>query len=336
MTAAPTLDDAVVSELVGEAVTAPSMHNAQPWRFTYARGSGTLRLYADPERGMPHSDPDGRALHIGCGAALFNLRVALAAAGFHAGVTLLPDPEDPALLALVRTAPSADGSADGEDAALRPLGPAIRRRHTSRYPFAEKPVPETVRTALADAARQEGAVLSFPESWQARWVAELADEAEARNLTDRGSEQDLAQWTRIGAEEADTATDGVPEYAFGPRKHGGRAPVRDFSGGQPVADRGTTPFEEDPHLAVLATDGDQPVHWLIAGQAMQRVLLVATLKELVTSFSTQALEWPDLRWPLRDPVTGSGHIQMILRIGYGPQGPATPRRPVRDVLVIED
>ncbi len=30
----------------------------------------------------------------------------------------------------------------------------------------------------------------------------------------------------------------------------------DFSGGQPVADRGTTPFEDIPHLAVLSTDGD--------------------------------------------------------------------------------
>ncbi|WP_436840051.1 Acg family FMN-binding oxidoreductase [Streptomyces abikoensis] len=332
MTASPTLDDDQVTELVGEAVAAPSMHNAQPWRFRYSRGNGTFRLYADPERVMPHSDPDGRALHIGCGAALFNLRVALATAGFQSDVALLPASQDTALLALVHTAPSEDG----EDIGLRLLGSAIHQRHTSRYPFAEKAIPENVRTALVDAAQREGAVLSFPESWQSRWVEELAEEAEARNLTDQGSEQDLAQWTRIGAGEADTATDGVPEYAFGPRKHGGRAPMRDFSGGKPVADRGTTPFEDEPHLAVLSTDGDEPLHWLRAGQAMQRVLLLATLKGLATSFSTQALEWPDLRWPLRDPLTGTGQVQMILRLGYGPQGPATPRRPVSDVLVLED
>ncbi|MFF7728780.1 Acg family FMN-binding oxidoreductase [Streptomyces sp. NPDC008001] len=332
MTAAPILDSARVAELVGEAVTAPSMHNAQPWRFRYSRGDGTFRLYADPERNMPHSDPDGRALHIGCGAALFNLRVALAAAGLHADAVLLPDAEDATLLASVRTTAS-DG---GDDTGLRLLEPAVRQRHTSRYPFAEEAIPENVRTALIDAAQQEGAVLSFPESWQARWMEELAEEAEARNLTDRGSEQDLARWTRIGADGADTATDGVPEYAFGPRKHGGRAPMRDFSGGQPVADRGTTPFEGTPHLAVVSTDDDQPVQWLRAGQAMERVLLLATLQGLATSFSTQALEWPDLRWPLRDPVTGTGCVQMILRLGYGPQGPATPRRPVREVLAIED
>lgn len=227
------MDDARVAELVREAAAAPSMHNAQPWRFRYARGSRTFRLYADFERVMPHSDPDARALHLG-------------------------------------------------------------------------------------------------------WIQELAEEAEARNLTNSGSEEDLARWTRIGIAEADTATDGVPDYAFGPRKHGGRAPMRDFSGGRPTADLGSAPFENDPHLALLSTDGDRPRDWLIAGQAMERVLLLATLEGLATSFSTQVLEWPDLRWPLRDPASGTGRVQMMLRLGYGPKGPKAPRRPVKDVLVTED
>lgn len=325
------MDDARVAELVREAAAAPSMHNAQPWRFRYARGSRTFRLYADFERLMPHSDPDARALHLGCGAALFNLRVALANVGFHPDVTLLPDPADPELLATVRLA---DPGTDDVAAAL--LHPAIDQRHTSRYPFSETGIPANLRAALTDAARQEGATLAFPASWHLRWIQELAEEAEARNLTDSGSEEDLARWTRIGIAEADTATDGVPDYAFGPRKHGGRAPMRDFSGGRPTADLGSVPFENDPHLALLSTDGDRPRDWLIAGQAMERVLLLATLEGLATSFSTQVLEWPDLRWPLRDPASGTGRVQMMLRLGYGPKGPKAQRRPVKDVLVTED
>ena len=85
-----------------------------------------------------------------------------------------------------------------------------------------------------------------------------------------------------------------------------------------------------------STDGDRPRDWLCAGQGMERVLLLATLEGLATSFSTQALEWPDLRWPLRDPSSGTGHVQMMLRLGYGPKGPKVPRRPVEDVLVTED
>ncbi|MQY36610.1 hypothetical protein SRB17_46120 [Streptomyces sp. RB17] len=40
-----------------------------------------------------------RGVHLGCGAALFNLRVAAAAAGRHPAVRLLPDRADPQLLA---------------------------------------------------------------------------------------------------------------------------------------------------------------------------------------------------------------------------------------------
>lgn len=331
VTAPLTIDDAGVAELVRDAVAAPSMHNAQPWRFRYARGSRTFRLHADFERAMPHSDPDARGLHLGCGAALFNLRVAVANAGFHPGVTLLPDPGDATLLATVVLGAPAAG-----DVALALLHPAIHRRHTSRYPFSEKEIPANLRTALIEAAREEGIALAFPASWHLRWMEELVEEAEARNLTDSGSEDDLARWTRIGAAESDTAADGVPDYAFGPRKRGGRAPMRDFSGGRPAPDLGSTPFENEPHLAVLSTDGDRPRDWLCAGEGMERVLLLATLEGLATSFSTQALEWPDLRWPLRDPSSGTGHVQMMLRLGYGPKGPKVPRRPVEDVLVTED
>ncbi|GAA3289964.1 hypothetical protein GCM10020295_03110 [Streptomyces cinereospinus] len=185
---------------------------------------------------------------------------------------------------------------------------------------------------MVDAAGDEGAWLTFPTGWHLREVLELTQEAEARNLTDRGVGEDLRQWTHGGVPFADSAAAGVPEYAFGPRRFGGRAPTRDFAGGRPVPGRAAAEFEQQPHLALLSTARDRPEDWLRAGQAMERVLLLATLKGLSSSFVTQALEWPDLRWPLRDPVTGTGYVQMVLRLGYGPTGPATPRRPLWDVL----
>lgn len=48
------------------------------------------------------ADPTTRALHVGCGAALLNLRVAAAHHGLAAATTLLPAPSDPAFLAAVR------------------------------------------------------------------------------------------------------------------------------------------------------------------------------------------------------------------------------------------
>lgn len=326
---APPLDDRTVLEVVADAVKAPSMHNAQPWRFRYTRSSGVFRLYADPERRIPHSDPSDRGLLIGCGAALLNLRVALAHAERAATTDLFPDPGDPSLLAAVRPAPGRPA-----DAELARLHPAIAARHTSRLPFDETEPPEPVQEQLREAAELEGVRLDVVRGPHLQTVLGLIRDAEMYTFMDPGRDADTARWTRLG-EEAETADDGVPEEAFGPRRRGGRAPVRDFAGRRVVPGQDLADFEESPHLVLLSTSEDRRVDWLRTGQAVERVLLVATTHVLQASFATQALEWPDLRWALRDPVSGAGHVQTVLRLGYGAPGSPTPRRPVRDVLDIE-
>jgi hypothetical protein len=57
-----------------------------------------------------------------------------------------------------------------------------------------------------------------------------------------------------------------------------------------VAGRGTGRFETTPQLALLGTVQDRREDWLRAGQAMERVLLRATLDGLATSLTSQALE----------------------------------------------
>jgi hypothetical protein len=98
--------------------------------------------------------------------------------------------------------------------------------------------------------------------------------------------------------------------------------------------RDSAVFEKHPHIALLGTSGDTPTDWMKAGQALQRILLQATLDGLVTSMTSQPLEWPELRWAVRDPSDTMGHVHMVIRLGYGPQGPATPRRPAQDVLTV--
>ncbi|MEU5366733.1 nitroreductase family protein [Streptomyces sp. NPDC005925] len=326
----PLPSDEWVATVVSDAVTAPSMHNAQPWRFRFIRRDRAFEVWADLQRALPHSDPDTRGLHLGCGAALLNLRVAITHAGWHPETLLLPDLTDRTLLATVRLAGTSD-----DVSGLKALYSAIRQRHSSRNPFQERQIPQTVRAVLAESARAEGAALVFPDSWHLWEVLELAQQAEARNITDRGSDRDLTRWTHIDAPSVSIADDGVPHYAFGPRKRGGKAPVRDFAGPRQVSGRDAADFEQNPQLALISTDHDRPEDWLRAGQAMERVLLRATREGLVGSFVTQPLEWTDLRWPLRDPRTGTGYVQILLRLGYGPRGPATPRRPVPEVLDIE-
>ncbi|GAA3771586.1 nitroreductase [Streptomyces coacervatus] len=316
--------------LVAAATAAPSLHNAQPWRFRHHPADATLEVRADFERAMPHTDPDNRALYLGCGAALFNLRVAAADSGLHTGTRLLPDPADRELLAVVQLDDS-----ERPDRELATLFPGIARRHTSRHPFQEKPVPAAVQDALCDAALREGAQLAFPEAWHVESLLEHVRDVEGRDSLHPEGREDIERWTRTGAESAGTAVDGIPEDAFGPRKQRGRAPVRDFAGRRAVPGRPAAVFETVPHLALLGTRNDHPADWLRAGQALERVLLLATLDGLATSLTSHALEQADLRELARDPRSAMGFVHMVLRLGYGPAGTGTPRRPVHDVLEID-
>jgi nitroreductase len=311
----------MVGDLVAAAIMAPSMLNSQPWRFRFGAASETMRLYADPARMLACSDPDGRGLHIACGAALLNLRLAAAVAGRHPQVRLVPEPHQRLLIATVRLATPGQASADDLE-----LYAAIAVRRTNRGPFSGQAVPPGLRAELAEAARREGAVLHFPDQPEGIRLLRLARDAERGLLADPAYRAELARW--VGGRRD---RDGIPDVATGPHDPRGTAPVRDFSTGE--APPRYAWFEEEPQLAVLSTPDSQPKDWLRAGQALERAWLTATIRGLAVCPLTQPLETSDA-WLARDTRSGAEYPQMILRLGYGLPVPRAPRRPVSAVLDI--
>jgi hypothetical protein len=75
VSAAPLTEEDIAGHVVAAAAWAPSVHNAQPWRFTV--GGQQISLHADAGRQLAVADPDGREMMISCGAALFTARLAL-------------------------------------------------------------------------------------------------------------------------------------------------------------------------------------------------------------------------------------------------------------------
>ncbi|REF38113.1 Acg family FMN-binding oxidoreductase [Thermasporomyces composti] len=308
--------------LLEAAVLAPSMHNTQPWKFAFR--DDTIEVHRDPLRQLGAEDPEGRMLCISVGAVVFNIRVAAASLGRATRTSVLPDPARPLLVAEVRV-----GEVGRELPDPAGLYPYLPRRRTSRQPFDEREIPSDVRSELAEAAAREGAVVEWvTEPARVRRLLGLAVDAEIAEADDPRRLVERMQW--VGG---DRERDGIPSDALGPRPAEGVGPVRDLAVEPSDRLRATAAFERHPQLVVVWTPDDDPPAWLAAGQAMQRVLLLATSRGLAASPLTQPLEHAELREAVRQDAERHGHPQLILRLGYGPPGPRTPRRAVEEFLL---
>ena len=318
-----------ITGVLKAASLAPSLHNSQPWRFRVLPAQ--IELHADLTRSLPATDPEQRELRLSCGAALLNLRLALQANGVRPLVTLLPDGyragvDGSGPLAVVRY-----GGHARQTPELTGLVQAVRTRRTNRRPFIDAPVPVSHRGQLVRAAELErGWLYALSDREQHAAVRDLVACAHREQLANPDFRAELAAWTgREGAH-----WDGVPISAGGPQPEPQDEWVlRDFTAGRGHIRTAGKDFEPEPLLVVLCSFHEGPLAELQAGQALQQVLLTATTLGLSASFLSQPIEVPHIRAKLCRALETTLEPQAILRIGFGSPVPATPRRPVADLLM---
>jgi nitroreductase len=320
---------AALAATVERAILAPSLHNSQPWRFVVGRDA--VEVHLDQDRVPAVADPYGTAGRLACGAATCNLRLAFAVElGRQPDLDVLPDHADPALIARVRAAEPRPATPRERD-----LYHAIPRRHTNRYPFRDDlPVEYGARSALQAAARAEGCwldVITDPD--RTALIADLSRHAERTLAADPDYRREVHAWTRSEPRPSQPRpVDGIPRHAAGPRPEAyDLLGHRDY-GGTPRHDG--RDYEPDPLLAVLGSPGPSPRDQVAAGQALQRVLLTATVLGLAVALYSQPVELSATRDELRHAIGRLGTPQLLLRIGYPIHLTTAPRRPAADVTEI--
>jgi nitroreductase len=318
------LSESTTRQVVSAAGMAPSLFNTQPWRFRLC--PDRIEIHADLGRRLMAHDPDDRELRIACGAALFNLRLALHAHGITPVVTIAPG-DLPEALAVIRRGPAAVQPRD--DAALHQ---AITRRHTNRQPFLDAPTPASDRRLLIRAAAEEHAVLHVMSDPAGR--SELRRIVKAADERQRGSlvcQAELEAWTGF----RHSRSDGVPLAAAGPKPEPQDPWTdRDMGNGLSRVRVLGRPFRAEPFVVVLATVSDRHHDQVQAGQALQRVLLNATALGLTASFLSQPIEVIEQHRQLATLLANRLHPQAILRLGFSPPfTAATPRRDAAALLI---
>jgi nitroreductase len=323
-------DENTLRAAVALACRAPSVHNSQPWRWELGRHS--IHLYADRTRNLPAADPLGADLVVSCGAALHHLRVGLAALGWRAIVHRLPNPGQPDHLAAI------EFEARDPDESYVALAAAIPRRRTDRRAFSSWAVPEGIIGQLVSCALAEGV--------EAREVLGRArDElltaiitAAAAQEADPEYRAEIREWTGVYP----GASAGVPaaNIPAGSRQYG-NLQMREFAPGELLQTDRRLLSEDAGSLLVLSTSSDDELSRLRAGEAASAVLLEATSAGLASCPLSQPLEVVETRELVRDHVLGGSTCpQLVIRVGWAGFNadplPATPRRPVVDVLTRQE
>jgi hypothetical protein len=311
--------------LIGTAIRAPSSHNSQPWRFRIV--GDRVELYRDRSRALPATDPAGRELVISCGAALGCLAIAARAAGRPAAIERLPDAEEPDLLARVTLGEEQPpGREDTLDAA------AVGLRHTNRGALARKAVPAGVQRELSLLARACGVEFRPLPQFAYAELAKLVAEANRALYRRPAYRRELAGWMRAGG---DTGGDGLTAAMMGlPAIVAAVAPrvIGVVNVGPVMALRERAVVRRAPLLGAVLSGVDSEQEWLRAGEALAAVAARAGARGLSMSFFSAPVQIDDLRARLGTCIGDSGVPQLLLRFGYGAQGPGSPRRAVEDVL----
>lgn len=311
------------------AILAPNPHNLQPW-IAELVGADTVRVYRDPARALPQTDPFSRQLTIGMGCFLELFRIAASARGTIADIVLFPDGDAPeaAVASITLTAGATED----------PLFRHILNRRSTKEPFADRAVDSADVAALAPLAR---IVTDAPTVAALRTLTLDAWMVEA---TTPQTHRESVELMRFGKAEINANPDGIAlggAFLEGLMMTGllTRASQMDTSttAFRTGVDIYTTMLLATPAYAVLTSPTNTRVDQVEAGMQWLRLNLTTTALDLSLHPVSQCLqEYPEMaRYHAHAHALlapGGETVQMLGRLGYGPAVPPSPRWPMETRL----
>ena len=324
------------------AILAPNPHNRQPWQVDL-RTEGEVTLRVDTDRLLPHTDPFSRQICIGLGCFLELMVLAAAEPGYGVELDLFPDGSDPTALDARRVAVArfVEGGASPAPA----LFAHVMARRSLKEPFdVSRTVDQsTLNDVLASARGTQVAGSVDPES--IGQMREITHEALRIEIETPRTYKESVDLFRIGSREVAANPDGID---FTGPMFEAMAITRTFTR-EIALDRESMAYDQGL-AAVMAnadtamghlwqvTPGNTRADQIAAGRDWLRLNLAATGLGLGMQPLSQGLqEYPEMADIYSDLharlAPGGGTVQMLARIGYGPQVGQSPRWPIESKIV---
>ena len=304
------------------AILAPNPHNRQPWMVDLG-APDEVAIWRDKTKNLPETDPHDRQLTIGMGCFLEQLAIAASQTGHRVGFDLFPQGED-GPVAVARFS---------EGAAPDPLFAQIPHRRSCKEPFADAaPEASADVAALADIHTDPALVAKLRRLTLDAWMVEATTYRTMKESTDL---------FRLGKAEIEANPDGI-DFS-GPffetliligmmTREGTLDPESlEFAEGAKIY---SAMLSATPAYAVIRTAGNARADQIEAGRRWLRLNLTTTAQGLALHPVSQALqEYPEMAQhyaAAHEMLAAPGEtVQMLGRLGFGPETPVTPRWPPR-------
>lgn len=321
-----TPDTRVLETAVLLACRAPSVHNSQPWRWVAE--DGALHLLVDRHRATTATDQSGREVILSCGAVLNHLCVAMTAAGWEPRVKRFPDAGDPDRLATV-TFTALDHVTDAQ----RQRAEAILQRRTDRLPLGRPTYWDLFEPTLRGAFEDSPVMLDVLADEVRPRLVEASQLTETLRRSDSYYHAELEWWTSSFA-----LAEGMPPSALVSDRERWRVDVARTFPVRSHADRRGEVKVDWAKILVLSTAEDTRADVLRCGEVLSTVLLECTAAGMATCTLTHLIELDESRDIVRGLIGRPAEPQVLIRVGIAPPmeylPPATPRRPLREVIQI--
>lgn len=317
------------------AILAPNPHNRQPWIVDLSIAD-QVALYVDTERLLPHTDPFSRQIVIGLGCFLELMALAAAQDGFEVTFEMFPNgmsadslDQRPVAIATFHA---------GRGIPEPDLFQEVMNRRSLKEPFdTTQPVSDETLAALIPSVQHGSLIQSTNETAQVERLREITVRAFETEFRTPRTYKESVDLFRIGHREIDANPDGIDLggplfetlHLTGMMTREGSLDPDGFSfrtGLDMVTDTARTGMA----YVWLTTPGNTREDQIAVGRDWLRLNLVTTALGLGMQPMSQALqEFPEMAALYKQThemlAPDGGTVQMLGRLGYGPEVGQSPR-----------
>lgn len=303
------------------AILAPSMHNTQPWRFSFQKDRAILST--DPSRHLPYSGDAINEPFISLGACLQTM-VAVAA-GFGAKLD--------SSFRLDGSGPSVTIKISGLVSSSANIPKAILERVSNRNLFETKPLPDTLIKSITYTTEifNEKAVTVkvLTSASDIEFIAKKTEEATYRTFGDKEFRAELSQWVRNNLTKQ---LDGMPGFVQGiptPPSLLAKNLIRKVNIAKSQAKKDSKRVINSGNLAIICVKGLSRPTMLAAGRTYAQICISTQAAGYASSGIGTATYDQIANREIVDKFSLPGKPVAILRLGKALK-PArhSPRRPL--------